>query len=109
MNIHAAVGRRLGLTDDDIDKLLTLDPSAFPRGEWLALKFAQEWALLGGCEPSGELLQEYKKFYNARKRARIAKLLRIIEFANYWNNTFSRRPVNPGFEGRSPLHCRYRE
>jgi hypothetical protein len=105
MAVHSAVGRKAGLTREEIDGLLDLDPSRFDRREWLALRYAQDRAFLDGGEPAGEHVNEYIRLYTPRERAHIGKLIRIMQFANYWNNRFRRRPWNPDAEGNSPDAC----
>jgi len=105
MDIHAAVGRRIGLSRQEIDDLLLLDPEKFEHREWLALKYAQDWAFLDGGEPAGSYMEDFDKTYTAEEKQRIVKLLKMIQFANYWNNTFRGRPICPDREGLSVNHC----
>ncbi|MGV7929910.1 MAG: hypothetical protein AB2L13_13590 [Spirochaetota bacterium] len=88
MSVHSAAGRRLGLTDGQIEDLLILDPLKFEYREWLALRYAQDRAFLDGAEPAGEHVREYNRHYTEAERARVDKLIRAMQFANYWNNTF---------------------
>ncbi len=106
MKIHSAVGRRTGLSREEISDLFNLDAARFERREWLALRFAQDWAFLDGHEPSGDYMEEFAAAYSPRERARIRKLLRMMQFANYWNNRFNRKAWNPDAEGLSPNACR---
>lgn len=101
MKLHSAVGRRHGITDEDVEKLIVLDRSSLDEREWLALKYAQDWAALGGSEPAGEYMADFKRTYPARERAYILKLVRMMRFANYWNNTFSGRPWRQELTGQS--------
>ena len=39
------------MTDTEIEKLIDLNKSDFEYREWLALKYAQDWAFLNGAEP----------------------------------------------------------
>ncbi|HSV97334.1 MAG TPA: hypothetical protein VLM75_10425 [Spirochaetota bacterium] len=105
MSMHSAAGRRLGLTDAQIEDLLTLDPRKFDHREWLALRYAQDRAFLDGAEPAGNYVREYRRHYTEAERARISKLITAMQFANYWNNTFRRRPWNKSREG-SAISCR---
>lgn len=105
MSIHSAVGRHLGLQREEIDSLLLLEPEKFDYREWLALKYAQDWALLDGSEPEGPHIADFYKNYTRNEIQRIQKLLRMIQFANYWNNTFKKRPISPDREGLSPGTC----
>lgn len=96
MKLHAAVGGRLGISDEEIDRLATLDKNDFEYREWLALKYAQEWILLGGCEPESDYMDDFRAHYPEKERARILKLVRMMRFANLWNNTLQGRPWRAG-------------
>lgn len=90
---------RLGITGDEIEKLITLDQNDFACREWLALKYAQDWVYLGGEEPAGDFMDDFRRDYSARERAYILKLMRVMRFANCWNNTFHGRAWKPGLDG----------
>lgn len=91
MKHHSAVGGRLGITGDEIDKLIALDPKDFEHREWLALKYARDWTALGGNEPAGSYMEDFRDLYTRKERAYILKLIRMMRFANYFNNTFRGR------------------
>ncbi len=99
MNIHAAAGLRYGISAGDIDRLIRLDPSHFDYREWLVLKYAQEWASSGGRAPTGGWVNDYQRQYSRKYRARIDKLLRVMQFANYWNNMMRKKPYRDDIEG----------
>lgn len=65
------------------------------------MKYAQDWIALRGSEPAGAYMADFRRAYTAKERAYILKLLRMMRFANYWNNTFSGRPWRPELAGRS--------
>ena len=71
---------------------LTLDRNNFEYREWLALKYAQDRILLGGREPGSDYMDDFRKHYTEQERARILKLVRMMRFANLWNNTLQGRP-----------------
>ncbi|HOD15555.1 MAG TPA: hypothetical protein PLA65_15535 [Spirochaetota bacterium] len=96
MHLHAAVGGRLGITRDEIDRLLTLDKNDFEYREWLALKYARELTLLDGAEPESDYMDDFRLNYTGKERARILKLVRMMRFANLWNNTLRGRPWRTG-------------
>jgi hypothetical protein len=98
MKIHSAVGGKLGITPEEIEKLITLDRNSFEYGEWLILKYAQDWIILDGQEPAGDYMEEFRRRYSKRERGYFLKLIRMMRFANYWNNTFSGRPWRAGLE-----------
>lgn len=91
MKLHSAVGGRLGITGNDIETLIALDPKDFEYREWLALKYAQDWVALDGDEPAGDYMDEYRNQYSERERKYILKLMRMMRFANFFNNTFRSR------------------
>ncbi len=105
MSVHSAAGRRLGLSEAQMEDLLTLDAQKFEYREWLALRYAQDRAFLDGAEPAGDYVGDYRRHYTAAERKRISKLICTMQFANYWNNTFRRRPWNSSREG-SAASCR---
>ena len=90
-----------GLRDEEIDRLAALDRKDFEYREWLALKYAQEWILLGGSEPESDYMDDFRAHYPEKERARILKLVRMMRFANLWNNTLQGRPwrTDPGTGG----------
>jgi hypothetical protein len=92
MKLHAAVGGRHGITREEIDRLVALDRKDFEYREWLALKYAQDWILLGGSEPASDYMDDFRGHYTEKERARILKLVRMMRFANLWNNTLQGRP-----------------
>ncbi|OPZ39191.1 MAG: hypothetical protein BWY96_00431 [Spirochaetes bacterium ADurb.BinA120] len=108
MNIHSAVGRRLGLSEERIEELLLLEREKFEYREWLALRYAQDRAFLGGAEPEGRHIEEYRRNYSKEERARISKLVTAMLFANYWNNTFRRKAWRKDREGAA-LSCRLKD
>ncbi|MBN2159629.1 MAG: hypothetical protein JW807_09550 [Spirochaetes bacterium] len=95
MQVHSAVGRRHGITNEEIEMLIVLDRSRFDQREWLALKYAQDWIACDGAEPAGDYMADFRRAYSGRERAYILKLVRMMRFANYWSNTFSGRPWRP--------------
>ncbi len=98
MKLHSAVGGRLGITGDDIEKLITLDPKDFEYREWLALRYVQDWIALGGDEPAGSYMEDFHTMYSMKERTYILKLVRMMRFANYFNNTFRARAWRSGLE-----------
>lgn len=104
MTIHSAAGRRLGLSEDRIEDLLTLDREKFEYREWLALRYAQDRAFLDGAEPADDYVEEYRRSYTPEERSRISKLVTAMLFANYWNNTFRRKAWREDIEG-FPVSC----
>ena len=85
------------MTDNDISSLSTVSEKEFQHKEWIALKYAYEWALLDGIEPESSFMKEYKKLYSKKERDRINKLLRFMQFTNHCSNMF----VNKGWKSSS--------
>ena len=92
MKVHSAVGGKLGITREEIDRLFALDRKDFEYREWLALKYAQDWILLDGREPEADYMDDFRALYTRKERARILKLVRMMRLANLWNNTRQGRP-----------------
>ena len=103
MKVHSSLAGRLGIGEGEIEKLITLDTKDFEYREWLALKYAQDWVYLGGAEPAGEFMADFRREYGARERKYILKLMRVMRFANCWNNTFHGRAWKPGLDGTCAL------
>ena len=89
--MHSALGKRHGLTDNDLANLSTISESNFQHKEWVALKYVYEWTVPGGNEPSGDYMKEYKTLYSEKERARINKLMRLMLFSNYFSNFVFRK------------------
>ncbi len=96
MGVHASLAGRLGISTDEIDRLVALDEHDFPRPVWLALRYAQDWIFLGGTEPAGAYMEEFRARYAPRERAYILKIIRLMRFTNCVSNTVSGRPWRPG-------------
>jgi hypothetical protein len=103
MKFHSSLAGRLGIGEDEIEKLISLDKKDFQYREWLALKYAQDWVFLGGKEPAGEFMDDFRREYGPRDRKYILKLMRVMRFANCWNNTFQGRAWKPGLDGTCGL------
>jgi len=101
MSAHTAAGRRLGITAEDIDKLIYLKKEDFEHKEWLALKYVQDWVFLNGNEPTTAYISDYQAHYTEKERLCVHKLLKMMRFANYFNNTFFRKPWRSELDGAS--------
>lgn len=104
MNTHTAVGKRHGISAQEINKLIKLEKPGFVYKEWLALKYAQDWVFFNGEEPAGSYMIDYKKNYTAKEQGYILKLLRIMRFFNYLNNLIFNKSWRSDLEGIS-LEC----
>jgi hypothetical protein len=85
------VGRKLGLTDDEISKLSNISKSDFEYREWVALNYARDFATLGGKEPAGEYLEDYYSLYSEKEQKHILKIARQMDFINRLISTITRK------------------
>lgn len=85
------MSRKTGISKGEIANLYTLKQKDFDYTEWLILKYAREWTLVKGENPSGDIVSEYETIVSAELRRYIDKLLRMMIFANYFGNKFLRR------------------
>lgn len=91
MKAHSAVGRRLGISDDEMEKLAVLDRDSFDFGEWLVLRTARDFTDAGGRMEEWDHLDDYRRQYTEKERAYHLKLFRMMRFANLFNNTLDGR------------------
>jgi hypothetical protein len=85
------VGRKLGLTDDEISKLAGISKSDFEHREWAALNYARNFATLSGKEPAGENLEDYYSLYSEKEQKHILKIARQMDFINRLMSTITRK------------------
>ena len=89
------------MTDTEIEELIELNKSDFEYREWLALKYAQDWALLNGAEPESAYVADFQSHYSKEQREYIKKIMRMMRFTNSLGNTLSRKPSNSDTEASS--------
>ena len=89
------------MTDTEIEKLIELKKSDFEYREWLALKYAQDWALLNGAEPESAYVADFQSHYSKEQREYIKKIMRMMRFTNSLGNTLSRKSSNCEIEASS--------
>ncbi|MBU0996222.1 MAG: hypothetical protein KJ737_27300 [Proteobacteria bacterium] len=85
------LGKVTKFSEDVTLNLIELKQENFEYREWIALKYAQEWAFHGGEKPSGKIADEFKKHYSYKERAWIEKIIRIQRLANYSMNLLHKR------------------
>jgi hypothetical protein len=85
------VGRKLGLTDDEISKLGNISKSDFEYRKWVALNYARDFATLGGKEPAGEYLEDYYSLYSEKEQKHILKIARQMDFMNRLISTITHK------------------
>jgi len=98
MKVHTAWALSLGLTEDDVEKLVRLDKHDFPEKEWLAFIYARKFAALRGREPKGPHVFAYMTAYSKKERADITKILRMMKMANYSGNMILGLPFRASLE-----------
>ena len=79
----------MGLSEQEIEKLIHLNQSDFDYREWLPLKYAQDWAFLNGSTPQGKYVADYHSHYSEEQRAYFLKIMRMMRFMNSLGNTLS--------------------
>lgn len=102
VSAHSALGKRLGITQDKINDLITLNPANFKYREWILLKYVQDWGFSKGVNPSRENHQDYYLQYTKKERAYILKMMRVMLFSNYLNNHIKNRGWRSDIEGVVP-------
>jgi len=78
------------LTDQDIRNLDNPQKENFTPQYWAAVAFAREWALNRGEVKDREIVNDFESNYEGLERERITAVMRIMDFANKFNNTWSR-------------------
>ncbi|MBU2515719.1 hypothetical protein KJ966_30750 [bacterium] len=85
--------------------MIDLKPEDFEVREWLALKYAQDWVFFNEQEQESAHQVEYRQTYSDLEQKCIWKLLKMMQFANQFNNTFFRKQWRPDLEDDAPS-CR---
>lgn len=93
MAVHSRWGKSAGVKEEEISELETLDPARFEHREWVALMYARDYILFDGRLPDEEIVKEFEKLYSGRERADILAMIKIMDFANRFNNTWDRERV----------------
>jgi hypothetical protein len=99
MTIHGAVGKRYGVSQDFIEKLIALEKSDFEYKEWLALKYARDMALMNGNSPENEDMHAFTSMYSQKERNYILKIIRLMIFSNCINNSLTKQSWRADLEG----------
>jgi len=85
------VGRKLGLSKDEISNIHRLSEEDFDHREYIALKYAHAFAALGGKEPPGYDHEEYRRLYPEKEQKCILSVAAKMDFINRLVATFSRK------------------
>ena len=83
------------MTETEIEKLIDLNRLDFEYREWLALKYAQDWALSKGEEPEGDYMAAFGSHYSNEQRQYMLKIMRMMRFMNSLGNTLSPKSTRP--------------
>ena len=78
------------MSEAEIYRLATLPPDQFEHREWVALAYARDWALFQGPPPDQELTAEFERLYSEEQRHSIQAWITAANFANRFNNSFSK-------------------
>lgn len=104
MAVHSRWGKSAGVKEGEISELETLDPARFEHREWVALMYARDYILFDGRLPDEEIVKEFEKLYGGRERADILAMIKIMDFANRFNNTWDRQRVKSRAAGDAPIN-----
>ena len=91
------------MTDTEIEELIELNKSKFEYREWLALKYAQDWAFSKGAEPKGDYVGDFKSHYPEKQREYMRKIMRMMRFTNSLGNTLSPKSSSSESEASSAV------
>jgi AhpD family alkylhydroperoxidase len=84
---HSRAALAAGVSDAELQSLLTLDLGTFPTNEVVALTFAQHYAE-ANCQPDPAAWQRVVAYYGEETANDILAYLRMITFGNLFGNTF---------------------
>jgi AhpD family alkylhydroperoxidase len=84
---HSKLALKAGISNEELDSLLTGKIKNCPEEEKIALIYAQHWAEKQG-KPEPEWEQKLKSEYEAEKAEIINLAIRMINFGNLSGNTF---------------------
>jgi AhpD family alkylhydroperoxidase len=84
---HSRAALAAGVSDAELQSLLTLDLGTFPTNEVIALTFAQHYAE-ANCQPDPSAWQRVVAYYGEETANDILTYLRMITFGNLFGNTF---------------------
>jgi len=78
------------LTVEDIRNLDNPKAENFTPKSWAAVAYAHEWALNQGNIQNPEIISNFEKNHSINERENIITVIRIMDFANKFNNTWSK-------------------
>ena len=84
------MGRKLGISDDEIENIRRLVKDDFDHREYVALTYARDFAALGGKEPEIDTVAEFQRLYPENERKYIISVAAKMDFINRLMGIFSR-------------------
>jgi len=84
---HSRAALAVGVSETELQKLLSGEIGAFPEQEAVALAFAQHYAE-ACCQPDPDAWQRLVDYYGPEAARDIRAYLRMITFGNLFGNTF---------------------
>jgi AhpD family alkylhydroperoxidase len=84
---HSRAALAAGISEAELQNLMTLDLGTFPTNEVVALTFAQHYAE-ANCQPDPVAWQRVVAYYGEETANNILAYLRMITFGNLFGNTF---------------------
>ena|GEM_PF-1245728 len=82
------MGRKLGMTDEDIANLKVLRKDDFSHDEWMLLNHVREWTFNKGKDPEGTSIDSLGTSYSRKDIRFFYKLMNMMIFANYFSSRF---------------------
>jgi AhpD family alkylhydroperoxidase len=84
---HSRAALAAGISEAELQNLMTLDLVTFPTNEVVALTFAQHYAETN-CQPDPAAWQRVVAYYGEETANDVLAYLRMITFGNLFGNTF---------------------
>lgn len=82
VRFHKKIGKLVGLSEEDISALDSLDAERFEHKTWVALTYAEHLAVNGGRPLKPEVVDEMKKLYTSGEITKIEALEALVSGAN---------------------------
>lgn len=84
--LHTQTALKGGVSEEEINKLLTLDIGDFPEDEAVAIAFAQHYVETGR-KPDQEAERRFRNYYGFKGSQEIVNYIRIVNFFTLTGNT----------------------
>ncbi len=85
------MGRKLGMSHDEISNIRRLSEEDFDHREYVALKYARDFATLGGKEPTGDTAADFRRLFSEKEQKCILSVAARMDFINRLVAMFSRK------------------